>query len=189
MDNINNNERITLWTSQRKIVLDILEKEKIYHAKKGFIMKKYEEVANIFLESYNWFVYKAEKIVPKPEGAQYPIWLFSDLKYLDHHEDSYILELSVERKEVILFDHTKWNKILNLSYLPEDDKDGKKYEELLNKQGIYDETVIYMTNYYPHLKMQIRKSWDRLFENNTNLFVPSQAALWEIRKEWVVKVL
>lgn len=188
MVNQNDNKKITLWTSQRKIVLDTLEKKGVYHVKRDFIVKKYGEVSNVFLEPYNWFVNKAEKMVPKPEGAEYPIWLFTDLKYIDHHGDSKILKISVDRNKVILFDYLKWNRILNLSYLAKDERDANEYEEMLEKQGIHDETDIYMTSFYPHLKMKVKKSWDRLFDdsNDNNLLTTKQAALWEIRKEWIV---
>lgn len=76
-------KKITLWTAQKMIVLDTIKEKGTYHVKKEYIIKKYEESAKIFLEAYNWFVGQAEKIVPKPEGTEYPIWLFTDTKYVD----------------------------------------------------------------------------------------------------------
>ncbi|AOY78150.1 DUF3841 domain-containing protein [Clostridium formicaceticum] len=182
-------EKITLWTSQNSIVIDTINTTGVYHVKKEFITKKYGEVSNVFLEPYNWFIKKAEKIVPKPPGAEYPIWLFTDLKYVDHHPGCYILEIKVSKKESILFDREKWNRILNLSYIPENERDRKNHENLLEKQGIHDETNIYMTNYYPHLKSKVKKSWDRLFENRIGSSPYKQAALWEIRKESIVSLI
>lgn len=181
--------KITLYTSQRNIVLDTIEEKGIYHVKKEFIIKKYGEVANVFLKPYNWFIWKAEKIIPKPQGAEYPIWLFTDLKYVDHHEDCRILEIEVDCKDTIVFDRVKWNRILNLSYIPKDEKDSKEYQKLLEKQGIYDETDVYMKNFYPHLKQKVKKSWDRLFDDSIILSQSKQAFLWEIRKEWIVNIL
>ena len=130
------NKKIKLYTSQRKIVLDTIREKGIYHVKKEFIIKKYENVANVFLEPYNWFIRNAVNIVPKPEGAEYPIWLFTDLKYVENHEDSQVLEIEVEIENVILFDPFKWNRILNLAYIPKDEKDWIEYNESLEKQGI-----------------------------------------------------
>ncbi len=180
------NKKIKLYTSQRKIVLDTIKEKGIYHVKKEFIIKKYESSANIFLEPYNWFVRNAINIVPKPEGAEYPIWLFTDLRYIENHEDSYILEIEAEIENVILFDPVKWNRILNLAYIPKDEKDRIEYNESLEKQGIKNETSIYTTGFYPHLKQKVRKSWDLLFENDIDLSKPNQAALWELRREWIV---
>lgn len=186
MSKISEYGKITLWTSQRKIVLSTIKEKEIYHVRREFLHQKYGEVANVFLEPYNWFISKAEKIAPKPDCAQYPVWLFTDLKYVEAYEDSYILKIEVDLEKVILFDPSKWNRILNLSYIPKDEKDEKEYHELLEKQGIYDETNVYMTNYYPHLKQKVKKSWERLFEDDIDLSKPKQAALWELRKEWIV---
>lgn len=186
MSKVDNNSTITLWTSQSTIVLNTIDKKGIYHVKKEFISKKYGEVANIFLEPYNWFVNKAEKIIPKPEGAQYPIWLFTDPKYVERYEDNQVLQIEVDLDKVILFNPQNWNRILNLSYIPKDDKDAKEYYDLLERQGIYDETNIYLSSYYPYLKMKVKKSWDRLFDDKLDLSKPNQAALWELRREWIV---
>ncbi len=186
MGKSNENGKITLWTSQREIVLNTIKEKGVYHVRKEFILEKYGEVSNVFIEPYNWFIGKAEKIVPKPDGAQYPIWLFTDLKYVENYEGSHVLEIEVDYEKVILFDPSKWNRILNLSYIPNDEKDKNEYYESLEKQGVYDETNIYMTNYYPHLKQKVKKSWERLFEDNIDLSKPKQAALWELRREWIV---
>ncbi|MCT4605753.1 MAG: DUF3841 domain-containing protein [Marinisporobacter sp.] len=182
-------EKITLYAAQRKIVLDTIEEKGVYHVKKEYIIKKYGQVAHTFLTSYNWFIHKAEKIVPKPEGAEYPVWLFTDLKYVEHHADTCVLEIKVDRDKALVFDRAKWNRILNLSYIPKDEEDAKAYEELLEKQGIQDETDIYMKNFYPHLKAKVKKSWDRLFDDNIVLSQSKRAALWEIRKEWIVRII
>lgn len=188
MDNLNGKGKIKLFTSQSKIVLDTLEEKGTYHVKREFIVKKYGEVANVFLEPYNWFVNRAEKMVAKPEGAQYPIWLFTDLKYVEKHEDSHVLEIEVDMDKVILFSPEKWNRILNLSYLAENEKDREKYYKTLEDQGIKNELDIFRTNFYPHLRQQVRKSWERLFEGNINMLETKQAALWEVKKEWIISV-
>lgn len=180
------NRKIRLYTSQSEIVLDTIRDKGIYHVKKEFIIKKYEEVANVFLEPYNWFIRNAVNIVPKPEGAEYPIWLFNDLTYVGNHGDSQILEIEADIENVILFDPFKWNRILNLAYIPKDEKDWIEYNESLEKQGIRNEANIYMTGFYPHLKQKVRKSWDSLFEDHIDLSKSYQAAVWELRREWIV---
>ena len=180
------NKSIRLYTSQREIVLDIIREKGVYHVKKEFIIKKYDEVANVFLEPYNWFVRNAVNKLPRPEGAEYPIWLFSDLRYVENHEGCQIIEVEVDIDNVVLFDPSKWNRILNLSYIPKDEMDEDNFYKSLERQGIYNETSIYMTSFYPHLKQKVIKSWDSLFEDNIDLESPYQAALWELRREWIV---
>lgn len=182
-------EKFTLWTCQSEIVLNTINEKGVYHVKKEFIYKKYQEVSNIFLEAYNWFVMNAEKIVPRPEGSEYPIWLFTDLRYVDRHKGYYILEIKVDSKNVVLFDREKWNRILNLSYIPQNNTDDKEFKNFLEKHGIYDETEIFMKSYYTGLKAKVKKSWDRLFDSSIILPDSKQASLWEIRKEWITQVI
>jgi hypothetical protein len=187
--NISNDEKITLWTCQSKIVVDTINESGVCHVKKEYIHKKYKEVSNIFLESYNWFVLNAQKIVPRPDGSEYPIWLFTDLRYVDHSKGYYILKIEVSPENAIVFDREKWNRILNLSYVPKNYDDDKEFKKFLEKQGIYDETDIFMKNYYPALKAKVKKSWDRLFDNSISLSNSKQASLWEIKKEWITQVI
>lgn len=188
MTSIDENGKITLWTSQSKIVLNTINEKGIYHVKREFIEKKYADVANVFLEVYTWFISKAEQLLPRPSGAEFPIWLFTDPKYIDHHKDYCILEIRVDRHKTLLFDQMKWNRILNFSYIPKDEKDAREFIAALARYGIYNETDVYMKNYYPHLKIMIKKSWDRLFDHNIILSESKQASLWEIRKEWIKNI-
>lgn len=180
---------ITLWTAQGRIVTYTICNHGVYHVKKEYILRKYEESAYIFLEAYNWFVKAAEKIVPRPDGSEYPIWLFADIKYVDCQKGCNILEITVDCDKVVLFDRKKWNRVLNLSYIPRDEKDEEEYFRMLKSQGIDDETVIYMTDYYPALKAKVKKSWERLFDINGLTSDSLQASLWEIKKEWVISPL
>lgn len=182
------NGKIILWTSQSKIVWDILNEKGIYHARKEFIAKKYGEVANIFLEAYTWFIPRAEQLVPKPQGAEFPIWAFTDPKYIGHQSGCAILEIKVDAEQALLFDQMRWNRILNLSYIPKDENDAQKFASLLGQYGIHNEADAYMKNYYPHLKTIIKKSWDRLFDQNIIVSESHQAALWEIRRDWIKNI-
>jgi hypothetical protein len=187
--NISPDEKITLWTCQDRVVIETINERGVYHVKKEYIHVKYKEVSSIFLEAYNWFVLNAQKIVPRPEGSEYPIWLFTDLSYIDYSKGYYILKIEVDSKNVIVFDREKWNRILNLSYVPNDSGDDKEFKKFIEKQGIYDETDIFMKNYYPALKSKVKKSWDRLFDNSVGLSNSKQASLWEIRKDWITQII
>lgn len=180
---------IKLWTCQNKTVLDTITKQGVYHVKREYITKKYKEVSKIFLTAYDWFVINGKNIVQLPAGSEFPIWTWTDSRYVEHFEDSVILVLEVEKDKAILFDSGKWNKILNLSYIPKDANDDEIFRNELERYNITDDSEVYMSNFYPLLKSKIRKSWDRLFDENIRISDVKQAALWEIRKEWVVDAL
>jgi hypothetical protein len=163
--------------------------EGIYHVKKEYITNKYEKVSKIFLTAYNWFVINAQSILPPPKGAEFPIWTWSDPKYVGHFQDSVVLVLEIKRDEAILFDSGKWNKILNLSYIPKDEDDAKKFADELAKYNIENDFDAYMSNFYPQLKSKIKKSWSRLFDEKIVISGVKQAALWEIKKEWIVNIV
>lgn len=186
------NSKITLYTTQRPIVVKTLKEKGVYHVKRQFINMKYKEVSHIFLQSYDWFVNKAKNIVHRPEGSEYPVWTYLDPKYAGYFEDSYMLRLEVPMKDIILFRMEDWNRILNLRYLAKDYNDELKYQSKLKSYNIPDETEIFMKPYYPQLKTEVKKSWDNLFKYNDIIKENRlsegaiQGSLWEIRRSWVV---
>ncbi|MFV0520407.1 MAG: DUF3841 domain-containing protein [Lachnospirales bacterium] len=181
-------EKIKLYTAQSKKVIDTLKDNGVYYVKKQYILQKYGGEASIFLEAYNWFTKNAVSIIPKPFEAEYPIWLFTDINFVERYEDCVVVELEVELENVILFEDYKWNKIQNLSYIPLDDADYLEYNKILQKQGIKNEVDVYLTNFYPLLKNKVRKSWERLFEGERDLSKQKRAALWQIKGEWILSV-
>ncbi len=180
---------IKLWTCQSKVVLDTVMNDGVYHVKREFVAEKYQEVSKIFLTAYDWFVANAKRIVKKPEDADFPVWTWRDPKYLEHFDDSVILLLEIEIDKVILFDSGKWNKILNLSYIPKDKDDRLKFSQELEKYNISDDSTAYMSNFYPQLKSKIKRSWNRLFDEDIKISGIDQAAIWEIRKDWIIDVI
>lgn len=186
-------DKIKLWTRQHKDVLKELEEKSFYHVKKEYILAKNDTISSYYFHLYDWYISHAEKIVPRPEGVQYPIWLStSSDTMLQPVEDTVILELEVEREHVVITDFDKWGYVVNYWYVPLDKEDEKKHNEELKKNGIGDESALYMShkgNFYPMLKNKIIKSWERIFEISEESDVLTQATLWEIKKEWLVKVL
>lgn len=186
-------DKIRLWTRQHKDVLKELEEKSFYYVKKEYILAKNDTISSYYFHLYDWYISHAEKIVPRPEGVQYPIWLStSSDTMLQPVEDTVILELEVEREHVVITDFDKWGYVVNYWYVPLDKEDEKKHNEELKKNGIRDESALYMShkgNFYPMLKNKIIKSWERIFEISEENHVLTQATLWEIKKEWLVKVL
>ena len=131
--------------------------------------------------------------MPRPEGAIYPIWLSTSSEMmLQPTEDTIILEIEVDRKDVIYTDVNKWGYVVNYFYLPIDPEDEEIHNKELKKFGISDESSLIMSdkgNFYPLLKNKIIKSWERLFEPFDEKSTLSQATIWEIKKEWVVDII
>lgn len=189
MESSVSSEKVRLWTRQNKKVLEELKSKGIYTAKKEYLLQKFDNIFDYYTGIYNWYMERAEKIVSKPEGAEFPIWLStsSDMM-LQPTEDNVILEIVVDRKNVVFTDSEKWGYIVNYWYLPIDKDDERKFNEELKKLGIGDESELYMGhkgNFYPHVRSRIVKSWERLFEGNDANTQADQATLWELREEWV----
>lgn len=180
-----NKERMTLYTAQKTVVLDTLKRDEVYHVKKSYIREKYREVAPIFLEAYSWLAMEMEKKIQKPEGAEYPVWVFPDKRDVEVHDDTRLMVLEVPPEKVLLFEQKSWNRILNLSYIGDSDQEEEDFQLELERQGIGAQSDIILTAYYPQLKHRIKKSWQKLFEKPVNPEAHLQGALWEIRAEWI----
>jgi len=168
-----------------KVLKDIEEKG-VYRVKTASILEKYDTCSDIFMNVYKWFSKAAGAIVQKPEGVQFPVWAALEKEFsFGLTEDQVRLELEVDTENVIIFDSGKWDYILNYWYIPENKADELKYEEKLKSQGIKNKSLIYMQNFYPVLKREVEKSWDRLFDPSIRISDIDQATLWEIRPEWI----
>ena len=186
------NNTMRLYTSQTDIVLKAIEKDEVCYSKKEFVRQKYLESSNIFITAYSWFVKEAEKIVPKPEKAEYPYWAFKDLYNTDDSAGGNILTLEVPLDNAIFFDLFDWNKIICMKYIGVCEEDDIKFREKIKKLGL-KETDIMLTNFYPELKAQIMESWKLLFRHHENIKIGNmdgiggvQAGLWQIKKEWII---
>ncbi len=100
--------KIKLWTRQDERILDVLNLEGRYIVKKDYIIEKMDTCADLYLDVYNWYGKKGQKIVPKPEDVRYPIWVSLSSDYmLQPTEGTVILELLVDPDLVIIMDTMK----------------------------------------------------------------------------------
>ncbi len=183
---------ITLYTAQSEIVYQKILTDGICYSKEAYIQQKYEESAPIFLTAYRWFASEAEKLVPKPEQAQLPYWAFRDLYSVERSGEVRLLTLSVPLSQGIFFDLYQWNQILQLKFLDTDPKAQKAFLQELSMRGL-KESQIMLSSFYPDLKAQILDSWKTLFRyqhaiQSGDFSKPQaiQAALWCIKKEWII---
>lgn len=184
---------VKLYASLNDSVIEIIDRDGTCFSKKEFIKNKYEESSNIFITAYSWFSREASKLVEKPEDAEFPYWVFKDLSNLERFPNTSILELEVPVDEVVLFDMYDWNKVLSLEYIAKDDGDYKEFKNILKQYGIKHDSDIMLTNFYPQLKKKITDSWSKLFEHHNKIKSGNyigvkviQAALWQIKKEWII---
>ncbi|MFN2339919.1 MAG: DUF3841 domain-containing protein [Halanaerobium sp.] len=182
---------IKIWTQQSKKVKDLLSTQQRLTVKKRYIKQKYGSEADIFLKAYDFFVREAKKIVEKPEDAEYPFWAAADPQTALSGGDGFLIKLRVPKEKIIFFDKKKWNQILNLSYLADDQEDLNKHKRTLKKHGITDDSEVILSPHYPVLKNKIIKSWQKLFEAKNDGFNSENkgAAVWELRSEWIEEII
>ena len=180
------NDCLLLWTAQRSIVLDTLKKERVYRVRRSFVQQKYGESGWNFQKAYGFFVHQARQILPPPDGAESPVWCWPDPRWISLDGDCTLLRLTVPRSQILLFDSRQWNTILNLSYLPTDAEDQAAFECELQRQGIKNPLDLLRTPFYPQRRHRVENSWNRLWNPPFPLeLCYIQAAVWELRWEWV----
>ena len=173
---------VTLWTAQRPIVLETLERERVYRVRRAFVEQKYGRSGWNFQKAYGFFVREAAKRLPPPEGAESPVWCWPDPRWVGPEGDCALLKLTVPEEQVLLFDARRWNGVLNLAYLPADEADGAAFDRELERQGIGNPLDLFRTPFYPRRRRRVEESWKRLFDPPEPGYV--QAAVWELRREW-----
>ncbi len=177
---------ITLWSSQQPIVLDTLAREGVYRVRRAFVGQKYGPSGWNFQMAYGFFVREAGKRLPPPPGAESPVWCFLDRKWVDVPAGASLLRIVPPRTQVLLFDLRRWNRILNLEYLPSGPEDAAAFARELERQGVSNPLDLFRTPYYPQLRRRVEESWKGLFQDPEHLEPAyTQAALWELRPEWV----
>ena len=151
------------------------------------------DVADLFLESYEWFAREAAKRVPKPADAQLPIWCsISRENCLRAIEGTVVYVLEVPKDQVIYFDEGKWDYVLNRIYLPESQEDAAAYKAHLRDLGVSDGFQFFQGRYagkYPEEEARIRESWKRVFTIDHWGIFNVCGNLWEIRREWVRRIV
>lgn len=184
-------DTLTLYTAQAPAVIQAIQKDGVCFSRAEYVARKYQESAKIFLTAYGFFVQQAERLVPKPQGAEFPYWAFADLYSVDQ-TGAQVLKLEVPRDQVVLFDLYDWNKVLCMKYLEETPQEGERFRQELALRGLKEADVV-LGPFYPALRQQIMQSWRRLFRHHARLVAGDeagvgsvQAGLWQIKKEWIV---
>lgn len=185
---------VRLYASQTEAVWNAVCRDGVAYCAEEYIIKKYEAAAPVFLTAYRWFVEKAQAMVPRPEGASFPYWVFADPMMMETGKSSYVLALDVPVEEALFFDMFDWNQILQFHLLSEDPGEERRFLEELSARGIRANDIM-LTGFYPDLRQRVLDSWELLFRHhqaarlgNMEGIGKLQAALWQIRRDWVVSV-
>lgn len=181
-------DKVTLYTAQRQIVLDTIERYGVYYVKREYIKAKYGESAWVFAEAYAFFRQMAPGYLPCPPEAESGIWLYHDPRWTYATPDTSLIELSIPRDKVLFFDLRLWNRILNLEYIGADERDEREFAERLKRLGLSDTRKLFTTAFYPLEKRRVRESWNRLFSSGGCEPIYLQAASWELRREWIADI-
>lgn len=185
-------EKVNLWTRQDEKILDILETEGIFQAKKRFVMEKYGDLFPLFDGIYSWLIFESDKIVKKPEGAEYPIWCsVSDEMMLRETKGTVILKLSVDKEKVVFFDSLRWDYAINNMYVPENQADDLRFKEKLKSRGLDPDYPVLDDNisrFYPDIKRDILMSRVKIFDIKDSPIERLQANIWEIRPEDISEI-
>ena len=181
---------IKVWTKQNIAVLDQLKEKGRFIAEEKYIRRELGDTADIMLMIYEWLCSHSPKSYEKPSDVIYPVWISLDREATMIPERGYvILELEIEESMVTLLDTAKWTRITNYSYIPLDKEDSEAHDSFLTDLGISDARAV-MTQFYPEIRKEIISSWERLFDENVRLGSDTKyGIIWEVRKEWIRKII
>lgn len=189
----NNLKKIILWTRQDIRSLDEIKTKGRYRVKRQYIEEQFEDIAEHYITLYEWFVEKANKMVTKPEGVEFPIWCsISEENMLKPIEGTVVYVLEVDESEVIYFDGRKWDYVLNHLYIPKDEEDEKAYMLDMERKGFKNSFSFIegkYSNFYPLERKRVMDSWTRVFEIEDWNILNVQANIWEVRKDMIKNVL
>lgn len=188
-----NNETVRLWTRQMPQVLQSLQDEGVYTVKQEYIERKNDTIAPFYLSLYRWYTQQARQFMEIREELEYPIWFSVEEEFqLQPTQDTVILEVEIPRDRVLFCNMSAWDYRVNYWYIPENEADAQKHRAELKKYGLASDDELFLTdkgNFYPLLKRKVEDSWKRVFSLSEATGQKSVATAWELRREWVKKVI
>lgn len=176
--------RIEMWTNQTPVVVDDFTKNGVSFVKKEYIRQKYGEVAWVFETAYSFMRPKMSAVLPKPDGAESPVWMYRDKIWVPRQAGSCRLRLLVPSDELVLFSLKRWQKILALSYIGTEEET-QKFNAELERAGIKNSMQLFSTAFYPVQKKKVTDSWQNILDISDVDEKYQQGATWCIKKEWV----
>ncbi|MCR5576806.1 MAG: DUF3841 domain-containing protein [Oscillospiraceae bacterium] len=186
-------ELFRLYTRQNDKTLLELERTGRILSRSEYVRQYFGDMAEHYLQSYSWFTRQAEKRVPRPPYAEASIWCsISAENCLRPIEGTVVYVLDVPKEQIVFFDEAKWDYVLNRMYLPADAEDAARYAAHLKELGVTSSYDLYRGRYggmFPGEDERIRESWKRVFTIDNWTVFNVCGNIWEIRKEWIVRIV
>ena len=180
---------ILLYTAQQPAVLEAIERDGVSVVRREYIEKKYGETSWSFNEAYSFFRREMALRIPPPPGAESPVWLFCDSRWTFASPGSVLLTFRIPEEKLVFFDQRLWNRILNLEYIGKDAAEEARFSRELAGMGLNGTHRLFTTAFYPIQKRAVRDSWKRLFASGNCPEADREAAVWELRREWLLETL
>lgn len=186
-------DKVILWTRQHKKSLDELSNNGVIRIKRKHLEEKFDEITDYIAYLYKWFVEAAEKKVPRPDEVEFPVWCsISEENMLRPTVDEIVYVLEVDKADVIYFDGSKWDYVLNHHYIAKDENDALEYARELEIKG-FDNSFSFInektSRFYPQERKKVMESWHRIFEIEKWDIFKVQANIWEIKAEMIKDIL
>lgn len=186
-------DTVRLYTRQNDKTLTQLERDGRIINQRSYVRMHFGDMAQHYLDSYDWFTAEAAKRVPKPDDVTASIWCsISAQNCLKPINGTAVYVLDVPKDQVIYFDEAKWDYVLNRIYIPADEDDRAAYKKHLNALGVQNGFEFFQGRYkgmYPREEERIRESWKRVFDIDNWTIFNVCGNIWEIRREWVQQIV
>ena len=187
------NGTVKLYTRQNDKTLAQLERDGRIINQRAYVRLHFGDMAEHYLESYDWFTQEAAKRVPKPEDVSASIWCsISANNCLKPIPGTVVYVLEVPKAQVIYFDEGKWDYVLNRIYIPANEADREAYKKHLKALGVQNGFEFFQGRYkgmYPQEMERIRESWKRVFQIDNWTIFNVCGNIWEIREEWIRQIV
>ena len=181
-----------LWTRQSPEFRRELERSGRYRVKQEYLEKKNGNMSGYYDRLYRWYTRAASRILDTG-GALYPIWFnLTRDRMLQPVEGSEILAVELPAEAYLLCNYEAWGYVVNYFYVALSREDEERHRAELRKNGLKSDDELFLTekgNFYPILKREVEKSWERIFTlcpDDTERDVA--ATSWELRSEWIREV-
>lgn len=185
--------KVRLYTRQDIRSLQEIEASGFFTNKIVYVRESFGEISGYILNCYRYFVEQAAKRIKKPDNVELPVWCsISNKNCLQPIANTIVYVLEVPTEEVIYFDGTKWDYVLNHHYIPLNDEDLAMYEKGLTERGFDNGFEFFEGKYrgkFPQEMRTIMKSWVRIFDIDEWDIFKVQANIWQIKKEWIVSLV
>ena len=186
-------DTVRLYTRQNDKTLTQLERDGRIINQRSYVRMHFGDMAQHYLDSYDWFTAEAAKRIPRPDDVTASIWCsISAQNCLKPINGTVVYVLDVPKDKVIYFDEAKWDYVLNRIYIPADEDDRAAYKKHLNALGVQNGFEFFQGRYkgmYPREEERIRESWKRVFDIDNWTIFNVCGNIWEIQREWVQQIV